>query len=190
MSDAMGATLAQIYGAGEFDMMGGERVEYYGKRAQIPTDNRANDMLDDALDWFEDQALLHKSRTGLEALYLGAYEIVSKVSLILATPEGRRTQEHVRWAFALVRRDLDEKARLVTANDREKDAPKLALAARVANIIDGDGETFGVICNRIRKAKREDVQATLDDMVAQGVASKEARKHPITGREAVLYRLN
>lgn len=189
MPDAMAATLAQIYGAGEFDMMGGERVEYYGKRSQVPTDSKAHDMLDDALDWFEDQAVAHKARTGLEALYLGAYEIVSKVSLILAAPEGRRTQEHVRWAFALVRRDLDEKARLVTANDREKDAPKLALAAKVANIIDGDGETFGVICNRIRKAKKEDVQAALDEMVAQGVACKEERKHPITGRHAVLYSL-
>lgn len=189
MPDAMANTLAQIYHAGEFDNDDAGRVEYYGKRSRIGTDTKAHDMLDAALDWFEDQAELHKGRTGLEALYLGAYELVSKVSLILATPEGRRTVEHVRWAFALIRRDLDEKARLVTANDREKDAPKLALSAKIANIIDGDGETFGVVCNRLRKAKREDVQASLDDMVGKGVASKDTRRHPINGREATIYRL-
>jgi hypothetical protein len=187
MPENMAATLSQIYHAGEFDNDAPPRVEYYGRRSIVPTDDKAHDMLDAALDWFEDQAEAHKSRTGLEALYLGAYELVSKVALVLAAPEGRRTQEHVRWAFALVRRDLEEKARLVTANDREKDAPKLALAAKISNIIDGDGETFGVICNRLRKAKREDVKAALDDMVAQGVALCEARIHPKNGRETTVY---
>jgi len=191
MPDNMAATLTQIYGAGNFDMQDeGGRVEYYGKRARVPTDAKAHDMLDAALDWFEDQAEAHKGRTGLEALYLGAYELVSKVALVLAVPEGRRTAEHVRWAFALVRRDLDEKARLVTANDREKDAPKMALAAKVANIIDGDGETFGVICNRLRSAKREDVKAVLDDMAARSVASKLERKHPKNGKVTEVWALN
>jgi hypothetical protein len=76
----------------------------------------------------------------------------------------------VRWAFALVRQDIDSKARLVTANDRAKDAPKTALMARIAGLIEGDGETLGVIYNRLRKHKREDVAKCLDEMVAAGVA--------------------
>ena len=191
MSDGMAATLAQIFSAGEYDMQeAGGRVEFYGKRTAIPTDARAHDMLDAALDWFEDQADAHKGRTGLEALYLGAYELVSKVSLVLSTREGLRTAEHVRWAFALVRRDLEEKARLVTANDREKDAPKLALQARIANIIDGDGETSGVIFNRLRKNKRQDVQAVLDKMIADGLALKEERQHPKNKSKVQIFRLN
>jgi len=170
----MATTLARIYNAGEYDTQGagalGARVEYYGDRTRVPTDDRAAEMLGLALDWFEDEAIAHKTRTGLEALYLGAYEIVSKVSLILAVPEGRRTAEHVRWAFALVRQDIDSKARLVTANDRAKDAPKTALMARIAGLIEGDGETLGVIYNRLRKHKREDVAKCLDEMVAAGVA--------------------
>jgi hypothetical protein len=146
-------------------------------------------MLDGALDWFEDQAEAHKGRTGLEALYLGAYELVSKVSLILACPEGRRTAEHVRWAFALVRRDLEDKARLVTANDREKDAPKLALQAKIANIIGDEGETLGVIKNRLRKWKPQDVQKCLDDMVASGLVSIIELESK-NGKKTKAYKIN
>jgi len=190
MPDNMAATLAQIFSAGEFDTQDSGRVEYYGRKSSIPTDARANEMLDAALDWFEDEAEAHKGRTGLEALYLGAYELVSKVALILACPEGRRTVEHVRWAFALVRRDLEDKARLVTANDREKDAPKLALQAKIANIIGGDGETMGVIVNRLRKWKKQDVQKCLDDMVASGVAFSEEINPTGRGRKSKVFKLS
>ena len=191
MPDAMAAFLAQLYGGGEYSADGGSyRVEHYGERVKIPTDAVAHDMLDAAADWFDDQAVLHKGRTGLEALYLRAYEMVSKVSLILACPEGRRTREHVRWAFALVVRDLDEKTRLVTANDREKDSPKTSLALRVSNIIDGDdGETLGVIFNRLRRFKRQDVQAALDGMVAKGLAFKVEASPEKGGHKTARYTL-
>jgi hypothetical protein len=191
MPEAMAATLAQIYTAGEFDMLdaGSGRIEYYGRRSEIPTDAKARAMLEDCADWMDDQAVLHKSRTGLEALYIGAYELVSKVSLILACPEGRRTTEHVRWAFALVRRDLEDKARLVTANDRQKDAPKMALQARIASLIGGDGETLGVIVNRLRKWKREDVQKCLDDMVKAGLAFPDDTNREGPGRKSKVFRL-
>lgn len=189
MPERMAATLWQIYSAGEYSTEAPPRVEYYGDRVRIPTDPKARDMLSAAADWLEDEAVAHKGRTGLEALYLGAYELVSKVSLILACPEGRRTVEHVRWAFALVRRDLEEKARLVFANDRQKDAPKLALRAKIANIIDGDGETLGVIVNRLRSCKRSDIDAALDDMVSSGVASKEPTKPNAGGKTSFRFRL-
>jgi hypothetical protein len=187
MPDEMAATIAALADAGEFDSAASGRVEYYGDRRRIPTDDRALDMLDAATDWLEDQAVAHKGRTGLESLYLGAYELVSKVSLILAVPGGLRTAEHVRWAFALVRRDLDEKARLVVANDRAKDAPKVALQARIANIIDDDGETIGVIYNRLRRFKRADIDAALDDMAKRGVASKAETTGRNGGRASVRW---
>lgn len=189
MPPDMEATIQQIATAGEYDMEadGAGRVEYYGDRRKIPTAAKARDMLDAVTDWLEDRAEEHKGRTGLEALYLGAYELVSKVSLVLAVPGGVRTDEHVRWAFALVRRDLDEKARLVVANDRAKDAPGMSLQARIANIIDGDGETAGVIYNRLRKHKRADIDAALDAMAQRGVASKVETTHPVNGRKTVRW---
>lgn len=174
MPPRMAATLALLHDCGEYDMTrgAGSRVEYYGDRTKVPTDPRAADMLRAALVWFESEAIEHKSRTGLEALYLGAYELVAKVSLILAIPEGRRTTEHVRWAFALVRHDVETKARLVIGNDREKDEPKTALRAKLSALIDGEGETIGVIRSRLRKYRREDIQTCLDEMIAAGIASR------------------
>lgn len=190
MPDMMRAAIQQIYSPGEFDMLGDDRVEYYEKRHEVVTDEKAVDMLEDALDWFEDQAEAHKAWTGLESLYLGAYELVSKVSLILACPEGRRTPEHVRWAFALVRNDLESKARLVTANDRADDSPDMALRARIANIIDGDGEKLSVIYNRLRREDRQKIDAALAFMVDGGVALKEELKHPRNGKSYEVFRLN
>lgn len=187
MPTQIAATLAQVYSGGSYDMTAPNRVEYYGDRTQVKTDPKAAAMLAQALEWMEDQAIAHKSMSGLEALFLGGYELVSKVSLILAIPEGRRTQEHVRWAFELVRQDIESKARLVTANDREKDAPRTALMAKIANLIDQDeGNTIGVILTRLRKHKREDVERTLDEMVREGTVSKvevpAARRQKATTR--------
>ena len=190
MTPQMAATLAQIYNAGEYDMSpAGARVEYYGSRTQVPTDAKASQMLAEALEWFEDQAIAHKAKTGLEALYLGAYEIVSKVALILSIPEGRRTVEHVRWAFALIRQDIESKARLVVMNDSAKSAPRTALAARLANLIEGEGETIGVIFNRCRSYKREDVQKCLDEMVSADLASKTEVPGAKGQKVTAIYRL-
>lgn len=189
MSESMRATLMQIYSAGEFDLQQSSRVEYYGERNRIATDKKAADMLGMILDWMEDQAEMHKGATGLEALYLGAYELVSKVSLILACPGGVRTAEHVRWAFALIRSDIEAKARLVTANDRKEDAPDLSLRARIANLVDGEGEKLSVIYNRLRSVKREAIDKNIAEMVENGIVDKQEMKHPKNGKTYELYTL-
>jgi len=181
--------MVQVATGGEYspeDMSQG-RVEYYGERVKLPTDADACDMLGQALDWMEDQAVKHKGLTGLEALYLGAYELVSKISLILALHEGRRTAEHVRWAFALVRRDVEQKMRLVTAN--ETGEGDMQLFAKIANVIDGDGETLGVIYNRLKRVKRADVDAALAKMESRGMVRQEMLPKARNGRVAVIYRL-
>jgi len=78
----------------------------------------------------------HKERTGLEAVVRRGYELMAKISLILAAPEGIRTAEHIRWAFAMMRRDIEEKTRLAYANENEKAAPGEALAAKIMNMVD------------------------------------------------------
>ena len=167
MTEALSMALMQIGTGGHYDA-GSTRIEHYGERIAIPTTAEASEMLTHALDWFEDQAIDHKAKSGLEALYLGAYELVSKVSLILAIPSGVREPEHVRWAFALIKRDVDEKARLVTANDRAKDAPELALMAKILNVIGEDGERESVIVNRLRPNKKEPILAAIQKLIDSG----------------------
>jgi hypothetical protein len=173
MSDHIEATIISMYQGGDYDMMSSGRVENYAPLVRVQTDAKAASMMQKAAQWMQEQAVAHKALTGLEALYLGAYELVSKVSLILAIEGGLRTEEHVRWAFELVRQDVEAKMRLVVANDRQKDAPAMALRSAIANLIDqDDGNTIGVIFTRLRKYKREDVQKTLDAMVNEGNVQK------------------
>ncbi len=182
-------SLADIYGGGYVSAHRG-RVEHYADRTKIPTEQNAAKTLRLALHWFEDQAVANKSTSGLEALYLGAYELVSKISLILAVPGGLRTTEHVRWAFALVRRDVEAKCRLVTANEDQTAAPKNALHARLLTLLADEGETLGVICNRLqRKFNRADIKTALDQLVKSGVALEVAIEPGQRQRPATRYQL-
>ena len=182
--------LAGLHNGGEMDTGHIGRVEWRGDIARLPTAPEAEDMLDAALDWFEDQAIIQKGVSGLESLFLGAYELVGKVSLILAVPEGLRSAEHVRWAFALIKRDLEAKMRLVTANDREVDAPALALRMRVEQMISGDeGETLNTIATRLKKVRKEDIENCLRRMVDGGDAEAIESIHKYNKRKIVRYKL-
>lgn len=184
MPAGMEATIRRIASAGSFDITTAKgRIENNNERIEIPSDSKANQMLADADQWFDDRAQDHRAISGLESLYLRAYELVAKISFILSVPEGLRTAEHVRWAFALVKRDIEEKSRLVTANDREKDSPGVALHAKICNLCSGEeGETLGVIANNLRRYKREEIEKVVDQMVARGTLSKIETKHPRNGK--------
>ena len=189
MPDDLRQSREDLWAAGSFDMTGNNRVEYYGERIPIPTTPGGVDLLEQVSDAFEQMADEAKSATGLEALAMRAYEQVAKVSLILAVPGGIRTEEHILWAYALVRRDIKEKMDLVTSNERAKDAPAVAMRARIQNLTSGDdGETFGVICNRMRKYKKADVQKCLDQMVSAGAVEEVEAAHRFNGSKVKRYR--
>lgn len=174
----MAQTLSGIAFGGSYDQAQvSVRIENYGDRIEVPTESGASILLNDALVWFDDTANNHKGESGLESLYIGAYEIMAKISFILAIPEGIRTAEHVMWAFAMVKRDVEEKIRLVTANDRVKDSPLLALQAKIANICAGEGETLGVIHNRTRGKPKDDVTKVINDMIKMGALVCEEHVH-------------
>lgn len=190
MPEALGMMLMSLASGGTANKTGYERVEAHRDRHKVPTTAEAAAMLETVVDILEEEAQDHKEHTGLEALLMRGYEMVSRLSFILAAPGGLRTEEHVRWAYAMVKHDIDVKTRMVTANDRVKDNPTLALKSRVAGLIDDDnGETLGVIANRCRGFKREDVEKTLENMVARGEASVVESIHKYTKKIIRRYRL-
>jgi hypothetical protein len=188
MPESLRATLEALYMGGSYDMTAPNRIELYDDRIKIPTEAGAKEILKRIRRRFDQVADEHKSITGLEALPMRAYEQIAKVSLILAAPHGLRTEEHVLWAYALVRRDVEEKMRVVTANERVKDAPGMALMAKIMNLISGDdGETLGVICNRLRKNRKSDIEKALDEMVKAGQAKVVETKHRFKGTAVKRY---
>jgi hypothetical protein len=189
MPDSMKLYMAALFNDGEYDSQALMRVESLEDKIVVPTTAKAAEMLDKVSLWMEGMAEAQKATTALEALYLGAYELVSKVSLILAIPDRLRGEEHVRWAFALVRRDIEEKARMVVGNDSVKHAPKSALQAKILNLTADEGEKEGVILNRLtRTFKKDDVLSALETMVKNKILVLEEKQHKINKSVSRAYR--
>lgn len=181
MSEAMRNTLRGLYDGGHFNTTN-ERVEHVGERVQIQTTPEAAQALDKALEWTIEYAEVQKEKTGLEPIPRRGYELLAKISLILAAPSGVRTLEHVRWAYALTKRDVDEKLRLVMSNDKTHGTDK-NLMAKITKYISSDhGEKIGVIKNRLRQYKPEDVVKALEMMEATGAARRETTKAKNNGK--------
>ena len=88
-----------------------------------------------------------------------------------------RNADHVRWAFETVRRDVQAKALAVTANDRAKDSPQTALQARLVSLCGSEaGMTLGVLVNRCRAFRRDDVEREVKALVAAGALRAESVK--------------
>lgn len=159
------------------------RIEYYGERYVVPSTAEAAALLNDLRNWQHAYAEYHRETTGFTPLIRRFFEAVAKISLILAAPERLRTVNHVQWAAAYVKRDLDRKIRHVMASmakeSKDGEVVRDGLSARIYNICQGDnGETLGVI---LKKCKRKDVTpeqivAILDAMASAGQLSVEIEK--------------
>jgi len=141
-------------------------------------------MLYKVLDWVWHEANQHAENTGLEAVVRRGYEMVAKVSLILAAPSGVRTAEHIRWAFALVRNDIITKVNLVESNDEDRGAdPQKVLRAKILErISDEHGESVSMLANRIRGFKRPAIEKMIGKLIESGevVAREGADKRAAT----------
>jgi len=161
MAAPMKMTLASLYSGGT-TVQPGARIEHYGDKIKVPTTQDAAKRLDEIEDFFWSYSEDNKV-TGLEAISRRAFELVLKVSLVLAAPEGVRTLEHVQWAFATVKRDIDEKINLAAASmaTDDKRHDEVLLRRIISMINKHHGETTGVVVNRMRKFKKEDVIAAI-----------------------------
>lgn len=181
---------------GEYDEDAWARIEHYDERASIHTTPEADELLDRILDWFIDWAEEVKGQNGLEPVVRRGYEMVAKVSSILAVAEGMRGVFHVRWAFALAKRDIEEKMRLVESamleESRDSDDLGQALRARILSIIDREhSEPRSVIVKRAKTKQfsADKVRDCLDAMVARGEVEAIEYRHPTNGRALVRYRV-
>ena len=170
----MAGRLGVLYGGAD-----GHDVEYRGDRRVIKTDKDAAEALFDIDRWINawGDRLTETNGEAAVALVRRGIELIGKVSFILAIPEGHRTIEHVRWALAYVKRELDYKVRLVFANDNAKDDPTRALRARLLNFLDKDkGVSTAVMVNKT-KVDAVTVASILNGLIEEGHAvNKETGK--------------
>lgn len=170
----MGGKLGLIYGGSD------DRVEFSGPRRDVHTDDDANDALDAISEWLIDYADHMGEKTGEAsvAMIRRAYELIAKISFVLAIPTGTRTLDHVRWAFAYVKDEIDFKVQLVFANDNAKEKPEDALTARLLNLVDVDnGLTTSMLANKL-KVPAGTIEAHCKQLEGAGhLQLKEGRKY-------------
>lgn len=193
MPPEMAATLQIIHCGGVECVTDTQRVEWTGRKMNVPTTGKAADMLEAAADWFEEEAERQKGQTGLEAIVRRSYELMAKISFILAIPGGLRDAEHVRYAYKLAVCDMRAKLRLAYTNvlGESKDATdaSTALMMRIKDICGGDGETMSVIVRRSgRKYAPSDIEAIITQMVASGHVEQVEYRPEGRGRPSVRYR--
>lgn len=181
--DDLAATLQQLYAPGRSEVP--ERVERIGEPVDIATRPDAEALLDEAEQAFYEMAEKAKNSTGLTAIPRRGYEQVAKVSMILAIPGGLRTAEHVRWAYALVKRDVEEKMKLAHSNSAADKQDALA-SQIMSNVSEEHGETIGRLRNKCRKYRKEDVDKTVEGLVKGGYLREEEATHG-KGRTTVKY---
>jgi hypothetical protein len=162
-------------------------VEFRGDRVQVPTNPDADKMLDLILDWLMEYADDANEETGEAsvAMVRRAFEMIGKISFILAMPDCERTTEHVRWAFAYVLAELEGKVRLVFANDHAKTRPEEALAARILARLDPDkGVSVSVLANRL-KLSADQIGGVLTKLEERGMAVQKISKRMYRGKKIV-----
>lgn len=183
--DAIKYTLANLYApgyAGDLD-----RVERVGDKYPIQTTADATALMDDVSEAFWAMAEEHREATGLHPIPRRGYELVAKVSGVLAIPSGLRTVEHVQWAYALVKRDIEAKMRLAHANSASDKGD--ALCSRILGILaDGHaGETARTIARGCRSYSREDVDKAIGILLKAGEVV-EVEPEPGRGQRAKRYK--
>lgn len=175
--------LSQLYLGGKSEA-DGFRVERQSDIETISTTKDGLALLERIEEVFFDMAELHKETTGLTALPRRGKELVNKVSLVLAIPEGLRTYQHILWAYALVKRDIDNKINITHANSAiNKDE---SLIARILSHIDDEGVSVGVLCSKCRPIKQDVLIKCLDFMQDKKmIFSKEIK--PVRGKSTKKY---
>lgn len=179
--------IKSIATAGSYDMQKSGRVEYLGAARRIKTEPPAITLLNELMDWQWRFAEYHKVTTGYEALARRAYEFISKVSATLAVADGGiRTIEHVKWATAFVKWDIDEKIRLIKYVDAENstsvDTVSQGLQSRILSICQ-EPQYLSVINQRLCKRKgvtKENIENLVAQMVNSGILVMQGKKYVVS----------
>jgi len=159
-------SLINLYAPGYAGDM--ERVERMGSKEAIQSTDGAISLLARVAEEFWEMAEQHKETTGMHPIPRRGYEQVAKISAILGMPSGLRTEEHVLWAYALIKSDLDGKLKMAWANSADDEGS--AINAKILSCVSKDhGETIGRIINKCRPHKKADIVKGIDFLRESGV---------------------
>lgn len=180
LTDTLSNRLSALFSCGSASVASAPRVEYVTNQQVISTTDDAIELLNQLQEDLHQQADNAMETNGLEAIVRRAFEQVLKVSMVLAIGDGFvRTIEHVEWAHALVQRDIENKINLTGANiaEAEKNLSDEVLNKVKHKLDASDGQTVGILNNKLRSITKENIQKALDFMVENGTAVTKPHKN-------------
>ena len=193
LPDNYATTIRHLASTGSFDMMDGvQRIEYHGERRKIKSTPDAKALLESLRTWEWEYAEHHRQTSGFTPLIRRSFELISKISTILAAPEGMRTVTHVEWAAVYVKRDLDRKIRHILDSigrqAKDGEAIQTGVESRIINLCEREeGELKSVLLDKCKRkdVKREELAALLESMVERGMLRHEVAEY--RGRPSERY---
>lgn len=178
--------LKKLRNCGNQDLIEVGRTQNYGERITVPTTPEAKKWLDMMKYNIRMDARESDRTDGLQALYNRQFELVLKVSLILAVGDGKvRTLDHVKWAQKLVAADIKTKIKMVKGTGSDDDLTIVEKTeVHIEKVIDflkrkGDAFTPAAIRKNVRGPDPAAIVRILIALVNQGdveVVSKKGLK--------------
>ncbi len=167
------ATLKHLYSPALEMACNDTRISYYGQRTAVETTDEASFLLKEVAEYYWSMGEQYKAENGFEALCRRGYEMVAKISFILAIPGELREFEHVRWAFAFVLRDIEHKASLASMNIEDEmsteDGAGKILSKKIKLAVSENGETISTISRRVGKRfSKDDTEKMLKHLAESG----------------------
>lgn len=166
--------LAALYNGGDQDN-DCPRVCKRGSEIAVTTTQEAKEALYEIREYFHSLAESQKETKNLIPIPRRGFEMVLKISLILAIPTGVRTLQDVLYAFEVAKSDVDFKIELANSNrdHKNKDEAGNVLLSSILTKLDKDiAVTIGQVRNRIRNFNKEQVDEGVEHLVKTGKVRK------------------
>jgi len=173
---SIGRILSNMYHAGHTST---GRVELLGKIEKIPSSHKAKILFNEIRQYFWEMGESQKEREGMVAYTRRGAEMVSRVALILSMGEVERTEEHLMWAFELIKQDMTNKITITNSNSIS-DKSSAVLSKIMSHMSQDHGVTVAVLKNKIKNVKPDLIDKAIDHLISNHKIIKQEHK-PLRG---------
>jgi len=180
---ALSQILANLYYAGTTTSSG--RVELLGNTVQLPVSEKCKALLNQIREEFWEMGETQKENQGFVAYTRRGAEMVNKLALVLSMGQMEITEESILWAFEFIKRDMQDKIMLTSANNTHDIAE--ALLSKIRTLIDEkNGITIAVLKNKLKKFKEDSIQSAINHLEnKKEIIAKETK--PMRGQASIKY---
>lgn len=191
MNIPMRVTLSSLYNGGEHSI-NNDRIEKTGSDIKVTTAEDAKTILYEIQEYFHSLAESQKETNGLVAIPRRGFELVLRISLILAIGTGIRTLQDVLYAFHLVRDDILFKIDVANSNRETKgkeDAGDVLISSIMTKLDKDTYITLGQLKNKIRNFSKSQVDEAIEHLVKKKTIERTEQQNPKNRKTTILLKL-